>query len=298
MANNSSATASESRGKQASDKNKTAAQNNAKTAPKNYYIANRNIAKTPVKTTTQTAAPATATQPVIVAAPVIEPKTLPTPGSVRTENQNTNGVTIILKDSVLPKDPGLVAITRPDTIQFKEANKDDINEPDQATAEDAIPLSPEEMDTLIGKYAEMISVDRSEMSNFNLYFFIDEWYGTKYKYGGTDSTGIDCSAFSQKLYGKVYGVEILRTARAQHKHCERIKYPNDASEGDLLFFRIHHLRVSHVGVYLANGYFVHSSASKGVVISNLNNKYWRKRFAGCGRVPHEDRSISESDYIQ
>ena len=301
-ANHSNTAAFKSPGKQDPDKNKTTTQHNNKTAPKNYYIANKNITKVSPKPITQapiiTPQPV-ALQPVIVAQPIATTSApaiqLP---AEKVADQSTNQVIIIIKDSVLPKDPNLVAVDKTDTIQFKETNKDELNEPDQVTTEDAIPLSQEEMDTVISKYAEMISVDRNEISNFNLYFFIDNWYGTKYKYGGTDSTGIDCSAFSQKLYGKVYGVEILRTARMQHKHCERIKYPDDASEGDLLFFRIHHLRVSHVGVYLANGYFVHSSSSKGVMISNLNNKYWRRRFAGCGRIPHEEKSISESDYIQ
>jgi len=214
--------------------------------------------------------------------------------------QRSNNVTIIIKDSVLSRDSTLTAVKTIDTIQVNEPAREDKGEQETTVAmgEDAMPLTAEEMDTVISKYAEMINVERKELSNFNLYFFINHWYGTPYKWGGDDSSGIDCSAFTQKLYNKVFDVEIVRTAREQRRQCDRIKYPEDATEGDLLFFRIHHLRVSHVGVYLANGYFVHSSSSKGVVISNLNNKYWRRRFAGCGRLAHEDKSILESDNMQ
>jgi cell wall-associated NlpC family hydrolase len=168
------------------------------------------------------------------------------------------------------------------------------------TVEETTPGLEEEVlvEPVITKYAEMISVEPSDITNYPLYHFIDQWYGTRYKYGGTDNRGIDCSAFSQKLYGKVFNVELVRTAREQHRIADKIKDYDEATEGDLVFFRIHRLRISHVGVYLANGYFVHASKSKGVVISNLSNKYWSRRYASCGHVEREDKTISESDYLQ
>jgi len=150
------------------------------------------------------------------------------------------------------------------------------------------------VDPVINRYAEMINIDAHDIDNYPLYKFIDQWYGTRYRWGGDDNAGIDCSAFSQKLYGAVYGKEIERTSRKQHKHCERVRSINNAEEGDLIFFRIRRFRISHVGVYLTNGYFVHASRSQGVVISNLDNKYWRRRYAGCGRVEREDVAIYES----
>ena len=159
-------------------------------------------------------------------------------------------------------------------------------------------LFDEETDLLITKYAEMISVAPDEVNNFRLYKFIDNWYGVRYKWGGNDNTGIDCSGFSQKLYGSIYGLTLLRTARQQHRNCEIIKEYGEASEGDLVFFRVHHLGISHVGIYLANGYFVHASRSRGVTISNLDDKYWRRRYAGCGRVEREDLSGTESGFLQ
>ncbi len=153
-----------------------------------------------------------------------------------------------------------------------------------------------ETDLLIDKFAEMIEMSPDDIDNFPLYRFIDQWYGVRYKYGGVTSKGIDCSAFSQKLYGNIYSTNILRTARQQHRSSEIVKDYNEANEGDLVFFRIHRLRVSHVGVYLANGYFVHASRSRGVMISSLNDKYWQRRYAGCGKIEREG-VITESDYL-
>ena len=55
-------------------------------------------------------------------------------------------------------------------------------------------------------------------------------------------------------------------------------------EGDLVFFKIGQSTVSHVGVYLANDRFVHASTSSGVMISDLNEAYWKKYYAGGGRI--------------
>ena len=195
-----------------------------------------------------------------------------------------------------------------DSIDTKEANANSITIPDIATHYDIktddgtgnMPavLSDKKIERLITKYAEMISLEPEDVKNYPLYKFINDWYGVKYKWGGTDNSGIDCSAFSQKLYGSIYGTNIQRTARQQHKSSEKIRDYDEANEGDLVFFRIHHIRISHVGVYLANGYFVHASRSKGVVISNLDDKYWRSRYAGCGRITKPERAATESDFAQ
>jgi len=155
-----------------------------------------------------------------------------------------------------------------------------------------------ESEKMINKYAEMVETEPEEIKNLPLYRFIDNWYGVKYKYGGTTRKGIDCSAFSQRLYGNVYCLNIKRTSKQQFKKCERLEDLSDAIEGDLVFFRINRVRISHVGVYLANGYFVHATRSKGIMISSLNNKYWQRRYAGCGRLNKPYPYTAESDYIE
>lgn len=118
----------------------------------------------------------------------------------------------------------------------------------------------------------------------SLYSFIDEWYGTPYRLGGTTKRGIDCSAFVRELYGKVYQTSLLRTAYEQFISSIRLFSTSQLKEGDLVFFKIHGSRISHVGVYLSNGDFVHSSCSKGVTISNLSDTYWSRYYAGGGRM--------------
>ena len=149
--------------------------------------------------------------------------------------------------------------------------------------------SKKEETRIVKKYADMIGVKPKEISSNTLYEFIDKWLGANYRLGGCSKAGIDCSGFAQKLYGEVYGVELLRTAMEQFNNCHRIKHAKDAEEGDLVFFHIHSRhRITHVGIYLANDYFIHASTSGGVMISNLNEDYWHKYFAGAGRVPHAD----------
>lgn len=143
---------------------------------------------------------------------------------------------------------------------------------------------------IVSKYTDMIGLSLDNVVNKNLYSFIDRWYGTSYRLGGEDESGIDCSGFARKLYGEVYGMELTRTAMDQFKDCKRFKAINQASEGDLVFFKQKGRRITHVGVYLGNDYFVHSSTSQGVVISSLKDAYWQKHYAGAGRLVREEYS--------
>lgn len=132
------------------------------------------------------------------------------------------------------------------------------------------------------KYAMMLDVAIESIKNTMLYQFIENWYGTRYRFGGTTKKGIDCSAFTDRLLSVVYDLILPRTAREQYKFCERIG-KDDLLEGDLVFFNTRK-GVSHVGVYLANGHFVHSSRSQGVMISSLDDNYYSRRFISGGRV--------------
>jgi lipoprotein Spr len=242
------------------------------------------------------------TKPVSVTVVVVNPQTnvagikdgsIVVVKDISIEVKDTIQSVAIETDSTENKDTATVALAGAQPVQIKLPDAIGI-----ASHVSAGATSDETVDPLIAKYAEMISLDPTEISNYPLYHFIEDWYGVRYRWGGEDNTGIDCSAFSQKLYGKVYGKEMYRTVKEQHKKAEKIKDADDAEEGDLVFFRIHHLRVSHVGVYLANGYFVHASRTQGVVISNLSSKYWHRRYAGCGRVEKEDKAVYESDTVQ
>jgi cell wall-associated NlpC family hydrolase len=133
------------------------------------------------------------------------------------------------------------------------------------------------------KYAMMMDVEVEALTNTELYNFIDNWYGTHYRMGGTTKNGIDCSAFSGTLLSTIFSFNMPRTAREQYKICEHLN-KEDLLPGDLVFFNTHGSGVSHVGVYLANNHFVHSSSSEGVKISSLDEDYYSRKFICGGRV--------------
>lgn len=152
------------------------------------------------------------------------------------------------------------------------------------TSREPEPMSPNISNEILNKYSTMMGLLPKEMTNYILYQFIDEWYGVRYRYGGTDKSGIDCSAFVQRLYQQVYGAELVRTARNQFHECRMVWDMESLKEGDLVFFKTRGRHISHVGIYLFNNYFVHASSSHGVMISNLADNYWQRKFAGAGKI--------------
>jgi murein DD-endopeptidase / murein LD-carboxypeptidase len=132
------------------------------------------------------------------------------------------------------------------------------------------------------KYAQLLNMDVESITNHALYDFIEKWWATPYRYGGATQKGIDCSAYSGTLLHEVYGFVASRTSREQYKACEKIDKEN-LQEGDLVFFNTRR-GVSHVGVYLRNGYFTHASTGNGVTISSLDEPYYNKKYIGGGRI--------------
>lgn len=131
------------------------------------------------------------------------------------------------------------------------------------------------------KYAVLMNQNVEDLWNTELLQFIDEWYGTRYRYGGNSRAGIDCSAFTCQLSTAVFGKTLPRTSREQYDQCQHIP-PGQLQTGDLVFFNTRG-GVSHVGIYLLNNKFVHASTNAGVVISDLSDDYYRKRYLGAGR---------------
>lgn len=132
------------------------------------------------------------------------------------------------------------------------------------------------------KYAILMDVPVEALNNLKLFSFIDEWYGTPYRFGGSTKEGIDCSAFAGNLMTSVFGVNVPRMAKDQYNACAHVKR-NDLEEGDLVFFHTTRKGISHVGVYLGNNKFVHASVNYGVVISSLTDPYYDRAFRAGGR---------------
>jgi hypothetical protein len=135
------------------------------------------------------------------------------------------------------------------------------------------------------KYAILMDIEVESVRNVKMFEYIDKWYGTKYRMGGTTTKGIDCSAFVQAVFSSVYGIDLPRTAREQYQNSSRISR-TQLREGDLLFYNTRG-GISHVGIYLQNNKFVHAASSEGVMISDIFDPYWMKRFMGVGRVERQ-----------
>lgn len=111
--------------------------------------------------------------------------------------------------------------------------------------------------------------------------------GTPYRWGkASPQEGFDCSGFVQHVY-KRYGVNLPRTVHEMALTLPEVPKSN-LSAGDLLIFNTKGNRASHVGLFICDDKFVHAPSKRAgkVMISSLNNKYWRQRFIGVRRPRH------------
>lgn len=108
--------------------------------------------------------------------------------------------------------------------------------------------------------------------------------GAPYHYGGRHpDEGFDCSGLVYYSHLQA-GYELPRTSYAQFKASTPVSRQG-LKAGDLVFFRIHRSKISHVGIYLGNERFIHApSSGKKVRIGRMSDPYWRKRFVRGGRI--------------
>jgi len=109
-----------------------------------------------------------------------------------------------------------------------------------------------------------------------------DWSGVPYRWGGTNKSGIDCSAFTQVVMLEYSQVNLPRTTHQQVNVGSKVAFDN-AKVGDLVFFKVSR-KQNHVGVYIGGNQFMHASTSKGVIISRLDNPYWADAFWHFRRV--------------
>lgn len=100
--------------------------------------------------------------------------------------------------------------------------------------------------------------------------------------GGTDRSGVDCSGFVQRVYGDLFGIRLPRTTADQVHRGIDIS-DSQLRPGDLIFF-LPSRTLRHVGIYLGDGQFAHASKSNGVMISNIDEPYWRRAYWTARRV--------------
>ncbi len=109
-----------------------------------------------------------------------------------------------------------------------------------------------------------------------------KYKGTPYKYGGTTKRGFDCSGFVNTVYLNAFRIELPRMTKDIAKVGYKVK-ESKLKVGDLVFFRPSR-KYRHVGIYIGNGEFIHSSTSKGVIKSRLDNVYWSRKYSYARRI--------------
>ena len=118
--------------------------------------------------------------------------------------------------------------------------------------------------------------------------FAMTYEGVKYRYGGTSRSGMDCSGLVFKSFDQA-GMQLPRVSRDMATQGKAVSLA-EIVPGDLLFFKTDKSsrQINHVGLIISkNGnevLFIHATTSRGVIVSNLTENYWRKAFVGARRV--------------
>ncbi len=112
-----------------------------------------------------------------------------------------------------------------------------------------------------------------------------KYKGTRHVWGGNTPKGFDCSGFTQYVVKKVLGIDIGQTVKGQWHFGDRVAQ-RKLREGDLVFFsNTFEKGLSHVGIYLGNGRFIHAeNENTGVVISDLGSDYYSSHYHGARRL--------------
>lgn len=136
--------------------------------------------------------------------------------------------------------------------------------------------------------ARLYGVRITPEDNIFLYNEGARWLGVRHKLGGSTKRGVDCSGFVSIVYREVYGKQLSRSSVDMLKHdCKKVSRAK-LREGDLVFFKTGRGGKrgvpNHVGIYLKNGRFIHTSTSSGVMVSSLSEPYYTRTWLTGGRV--------------
>ena len=137
----------------------------------------------------------------------------------------------------------------------------------------------------LAKASIRLGIDIDMEDNHALFVESSQWLGVPYRSGGTTQRGVDCSGLTSAIYNKVYRKQLERNSDDQRKKdCKKVK-KGKLREGDLVFFHNGRKkkRASHVGIYLKDRKFIHASTRQGVIISTLDEAYWKQHWLSGGR---------------
>ena len=148
--------------------------------------------------------------------------------------------------------------------------------------------TPIDKTNLISKIDKLTDFNIALTPREKILLQVIKFLDTPYKYGGSTSQGIDCSAFTLQVYQNSLSLDLPRSAREQYAAGEKID-KDDLQFGDLVFFNTRRSsNPGHVGIYLGENKFVHASRTLGVTVSSLDEAYYKKRYVGARRVDQTD----------
>lgn len=137
----------------------------------------------------------------------------------------------------------------------------------------------------LNELSNKLDLEVNANDNVNLLKTAAKWIGTPYK-NNKSKRGVDCSGLVNIIYKEVFGETLEHSAAAMLKNnCKKIS-KRKLKTGDLVFFKTNGRKekINHVGVYLKSNRFIHASTSKGVMVSSLDEPYYKKTFVTAGRV--------------
>ena len=114
---------------------------------------------------------------------------------------------------------------------------------------------------------------------------VKEYLDVPYRRGGASRKGMDCSGFSRTVYSKLFGIQLPHSSVDQFRSSALRKIDvKKLQPGDLIFFaNTKRKKINHVGVYISDRQFIHASSSQGIIVSSLDESYWKNRFVGSKR---------------
>ena len=130
--------------------------------------------------------------------------------------------------------------------------------------------------------ANYIDIQDSALVKQKLLSQYQQWQGVPYQLGGMSQAGIDCSGLIYQTFRQQLGIELPRSTDLQSQLGFKVKI-GDLRAGDLIFFKTG-FNLRHVGIYIDKGMFLHASSHQGVMLSRLDNIYWREHYWQSLRV--------------
>ncbi|NTV92800.1 MAG: C40 family peptidase [Chlorobiaceae bacterium] len=143
------------------------------------------------------------------------------------------------------------------------------------------------------KTSTLSSIQQSACSMESLFREARQYFGIRYRWGGQTPAGFDCSGFVRYMFGKVFQLHLPRSSREMAAIGSKVNR-SELQPGDLVFFGTKGGRINHVGIFIGNDTFMHSSLSKGITEDKLQQNYYDKRFVGGVRLPELPRTMDNS----